>query len=72
MIMRYRVQYTEVKAGGSHARQDQGGLRSLDAVRAELDSCRVYGRDSIIVTEFSASDSVGRNVPASEWDAADV
>jgi hypothetical protein len=66
------VQYTEVKPGGSHARQDQGGLRSLDAVRALLDSCRVYGRDPIVVTEFSASGSTGRTVPASKWDAADV
>ncbi len=66
--MRYRVQYTEVKPGGSHARQDRGGLRSLDDVRALLDSLRVYGRDPIVVTEYASSDAAGRVVPASEWD----
>lgn len=70
--MSYRVQYTEVKPGGSHARQDVSVRGTLDDVRAEIDSHRVYGRDPIIVTEFAQSDSAGRDVPASEWDAADV
>jgi hypothetical protein len=68
----YRVQYTEIKPGGSHAQQDVSVRGTLDDVRTEIDSHRVYGRDPITVTEFTASDSVGRIVPASEWDAADI
>jgi hypothetical protein len=64
----YRVQYTEVKPGGSHAKQDESVRGTLDDVRDYLDSRRVYGRDPITVTEFEASDSAGRVVPASEWD----
>lgn len=62
----YRVQYTEIKPGGSHARQDVSVRGTLDDVRAEIDSRRVYGRDPIVVTEFAQSDSAGRDVPASE------
>lgn len=68
----YRVQYTEIKPGGSHARQDVTVRGTLDDVRAEIDSRRVYALDPIIVTEHTKSDGIGRIVPASEWDAADV
>lgn len=64
----YRVQYTEIKPGGSHAQQDESVRGTLDDVRAYLDSRRVYGRSPITVTEHLTSDSVGRIVPASEWD----
>lgn len=64
----YRVQYTEIKPGGSHAQQDESVRGTLDDVRAYLDSRRVHGRSPITVTEHLASDSVGRVVPASEWD----
>jgi hypothetical protein len=64
---RYGVRYTEVKPGGSHARQD-AVCRSLEEVRALLDSRRVYAGDPIEVVEYLASDSTGRVVPASEWD----
>lgn len=72
MTTSYRVQYTEIKPGGSRAQQDISVRGTLDDVRAEIDSHRVYGRDPIIVTEHTQSDGIGRNVPASEWDAADV
>ena len=64
----YRVQYTEIKPGGSHARQDDRVRGALQDVRDYLDKYRIYGLDPIVVTEFTASDSVGRIVPASEWD----
>lgn len=64
----YRVQYTEVKPGGHHARQDVRVVGTLDNVRAEIDGHRVYAQDSIVVTEHTQSDGTGRDVPASEWD----
>lgn len=67
-MISYRVQYTEIKPGGSHAQQDESVRGTLDDVRSMLDSKRVYGRDPITVTEFKTSDSIGRIVPSSEWD----
>lgn len=64
----YRVQYTEIKPGGSHASQDESVRGTLQDVRDMIDSKHVYGPDPIVVTEFKSSDSAGRVVPASEWD----
>lgn len=72
MTKSYRVQYTEIKPGGSHARQDVSVRGTLDDVRAEIDGHHVYGRDPIVVTEHTQSDGRGRIVPASEWDIADA
>jgi len=64
----YRVQYTEVKPGGSLAQQDESVRGTLEDVRNMLDSKRVHGHSPITVTEYVASDSKGCVVPASEWD----
>lgn len=64
----HRVQYTEVKPGGSHARQDENVRGDLGAVHALLDAHHVYALDPIVVTEYLTSDSVGRVVPSAEWD----
>lgn len=64
----HRVQYTEVKPGGSHAYQDESVRGDLEAVRVLLDAHRVYALDPIVVTEYLTSDSAGRVVPAAEWD----
>lgn len=67
----YRVQYTEIKPGGSHARQDENVRGTLADVRDLIDSHHVFGLDPIVITEFTTSDSCGRVVPASEWDVID-
>lgn len=66
--MNYRVQYTEMKPGGSLARQDESVRGTLADVRTYLDGQGVWGSEPIVITEHTASDSTGRIVPASEWD----
>lgn len=66
--MSYRVEYTEVKPGGHLDRQNDLVRGTLSDVRDYIDSRRVHGADPIVVAEFTESDSVGRLVPASEWD----
>jgi hypothetical protein len=64
----YRVQYTERKPGGSLVDQDERITGTLDDVRDLLDYRPVAGHIAPMVTEYTESDSVGRIVPASEWD----
>lgn len=64
----YRVQYTELKPGGHLVDQDERVTGTLEDVRNYLDSRPVAGHIAPAVTEYTESDSVGRFVPASEWD----
>ena len=72
MTATYRIDYTEIKPGGTHVRQSDVVRGGLEDVRNYLDARRVAGLDPIVITEHTKSDGDGRIVPASEWDAADV
>ncbi len=67
-MMKYRVQYTEMKPGGTLDRQDDMVHGDLEAVRCYFDRQRIWAADPIVVIEQGASDGPGRIVPASEWD----
>ena len=58
--MRYRVQYTETKPGGTRVRQDTAREGSYEDVWAYLAN---YAEVSdVTITEFGRSDSPGRVV----------
>lgn len=62
--MRYRVQYTETKPGGTRVRQDTVRDGSLDDVWTYLNQYEEVG--DVTITEFGQSDSPGR-VVYPEW-----
>ncbi len=64
----YRVEYTEMKPGGTLERQCDRVIGGLEAVRSYFDAQSIWAADPITVREFTQSDSNGRDVPASEWD----
>lgn len=65
----YRIDWTRFVPGGHHSRESSFVRGSLETVRSYLDDQDVYGREPIVVTEFTKSDQLaGRVVPVSEWD----
>lgn len=65
----YRIDWTRFVPGGHHSRESSFVRGDLETVRVYLDGQCVYGREPIVVTEYTKSDQVaGRVVPASEWD----
>lgn len=67
-MTKFRLQYTQVKPGGHHVRQDDLIWGTLEDVRTYFDARRIWGADPIVVIEQILSDHPGRVVPASEWD----
>ncbi|MES2211386.1 MAG: hypothetical protein V4515_14580 [Chloroflexota bacterium] len=65
----YRIDWTRFVPGGYHSKESSFVRGDLETVRSYLDAQCVYGKEPIIVTEFTQSDQAsGRVVPASEWD----
>ncbi len=70
-MTRYRVQYTEMKPGGTLERQDDMVHGDLEALRNYFDQCVIWAASPIVVIEQGPSDGNGRIVPASEWDVCE-
>jgi hypothetical protein len=65
----YRIDWTRFVPGGAHSRECCSVRGDLQTVRDYLDAQDVYGREPIVVTEYTQSDQqYGRIVPAGEWD----
>lgn len=64
----YRVDYSEVKPGGTVVQQSDRVSGTLDDVRALLDSRYLTSYDDVTVTESVKSDGIGRVIDRDEWD----
>jgi len=68
----YRIDWTRFVPGGAHSRECSAVRGDLETVREFLDDQMVYGKEPIVVTEYTKSDQAfGRVVPASEWDVCE-